>query len=166
MKYSQLFFVLLLIFTTGFAAEELHPTGLLYRDPRLNPDLIQVTYIPLEGKSLPPAVDLSSQMPPVGNQGSQGSCVGWAMAYYHKTHTEWKEHGWNVNLTENQFSPAFVYNLINGGTDGGAYFDDAMKVIVDNGVANMVLMPYNQSNYTNWPSEAAFDWATSYRGLS
>ena len=30
---------------------------------------------------LPAAVDLSRYMPPVGDQGQQGSCVGWATAY-------------------------------------------------------------------------------------
>jgi len=162
-KYIIIVLVIALYVTTGFAAEQLHPTGLLYRDPRLNPELIQTTYIePV--KALLSAVDLSSQMPPVGNQGSQGSCVAWAMGYYHKTHTEWREQGWNVSLTQNQFSPAFIYNLMNGGTDGGAYFDDAMKVLADNGAANMSLMSYNQSDYTTWPSEASFDWATAYRG--
>ena len=143
----------------------LHRTGLLYRDPRLSPNLIQVFDIPLKsGKSLLRSVDLSSQMPPVGDQGAQGSCVAWAMSYYHKTHTEWREQGWNVNLAQNQFSPAFVYNLINGGDDLGAYFDDGMKCIVDHGSANMTLFPYDQYNYTAWPSETSFVWALPYRG--
>lgn len=30
---------------------------------------------------LPPVVDWSSRMPPVGDQGQQGSCVGWAVGY-------------------------------------------------------------------------------------
>jgi hypothetical protein len=165
MKRFNIIFLVLFLVQFVIAKDELHRTGLLYRDPRLNPEIKQVLDIPLEsGKSLLPAVDLSSQMPPVGNQGSQGSCVAWAMGYYHKTHTEWREQGWNVNLAQNQFSPAFIYDLINGGADNGAYFEDAMKCIVDHGSANMTLFPYNQSNYTNWPSETAFVWALPYRG--
>ena len=164
-RYVLVFVVIMFTISLGFAAEQLHPTGAIYRDAKLNPKLTQVTYIPLQGKSLLTSVDLSSQMPPVGNQGSQGSCVAWAMAYNHKTHTEWVEHGWNVALTQNQFSPAFVYNLINGGGDYGSYFDDAMECLVDNGCANMALMPYTQSNCTNWPSETAFSYGTAFRGL-
>lgn len=159
MKKYTLIFALLALITYGFA---LHPTGLLYSDPRLNPNLIQTTYIePV--KTLLPSVDLSSQMPPVGNQGSLGSCVAWAMGYYHKTHTEWREQGWNVALAQNQFSPKFIYNLINGGSNSGAYFDDAMKLLVDHGASNMALTPYDGS-YTSWPSETAFVWALPYRG--
>lgn len=167
MKYNNLLvltFAVIMTAQSGFT-EQLHRTGLLYSDPKLNPDIKEVTYIKLEtGKALLPMVDLSSQMPPVGNQGEEGSCVAWAMGYYHKTHTEWKEQGWNVSLAENQFSPRFMYNLINGGADNGAYFDDAMKCLVDIGCANMALCPYTWGNYTNWPSETAFVFALQYRG--
>jgi len=165
MKYYKLLLIIFLIITaqTGIA-EELHRTGLLYRDPALNPDLTKITYIPLQGKSLLVSIDLSSQMPSVGNQGAEGSCVAWAMGYYHKTHTEWREQGWNVSLAQNQFSPAFLYNLINGGADAGAYFDDAMKCLVDLGCGNLALCPYTAGSYTNWPSEDAFVWALPYRG--
>lgn len=82
MKRFKILFLVLFLVQFVIAKEELHRTGLLYSDPRLNPELTQVFHIPLEsGKSLLPAVDLSSQMPPVGDQGSQGSCVAWAMGY-------------------------------------------------------------------------------------
>jgi len=166
MKYLRLVF-LLLVFLQLATAQELHRTGGLFSDPRLNPEVTQVFSIPLRTRaSLLSAVDLSSQMPPVGNQGSQGSCVAWAFGYYHKTHTEWREKGWDVNLPQNQFSPAFIYNQINGGVDGGSYFNDAMKAILDNGDANMNLMPYNQSDFTTWPSDTAYSYATRYRGAN
>lgn len=154
--------VLSLLFTSAYAAEELHRTGLLYADPRLDPSLTQVTDLTTDG--LLAAVDLSSQMPPVGNQGAEGSCVAWSMGYYHKSHTEWREQGWNLGLTQNRFSPRFMYNLINGGQDGGAYFNDAMKCLLDHGCANLALMPYTAGQYTTWPSETAFVWAIPYRG--
>jgi len=152
----------------GFAEEVLHPCGLKFSDPRQNRNLIQVSSLTLKAgpTALPITTDLSSQMPPVGNQGSQGSCVGWAMGYYHKTHTEWIEHGWDIKLPQNQCSPAFLYHLMNGGSDNGAYFDDATKIIVDNGVATMSLMPYSQSDYTTWPSESAFEGALQFRGMT
>jgi C1A family cysteine protease len=154
--------VTVLLFASAGVAEDLHQTGLLYSDPRLNPDIVQVTDLAVEG--LRAAVDLSSEMPPVGNQSSEGSCVAWAMAYYHKSHTEWREQGWNLTLTQNRFSPRFMYNLINGGRDGGAYFNDAVKCLVDHGCANLAMVPYTAGQYTTWPSETAFVWAIPYRG--
>ena len=155
---------LLLLFLQVTYSGELHRGGLLYSDLRLHPELKQV--VPLRyksGKSVTSSVDLSSEMPPVGNQGSQGSCVAWAMGYYQKTHTEWKDAQW-VNVRVSQFSPAFIYNQINGGVDEGSYFSDAMKLIVDEGVANTTLSRYNQSNYTTWPTDSAYSYAIRYRG--
>ncbi len=102
-------------------------------------------------------------MPPVGNQGSQGSCVAWANAYYYKTYQEWLEHGWSYADAHHRFSPAFMYNLINGGVDGGSYASDAMQVLLNHGCANMADMPYNQNNCTNWPSESAYYSAIPFR---
>jgi hypothetical protein len=53
-------------------SNRVYRSGLIYSDPRSDPNLKQVTSIPLEhGKSLLTAVDLSSEMPPVGNQSFQ-----------------------------------------------------------------------------------------------
>ncbi len=37
---------------------------------------IPLAYTPYAGDELPPSVDLSNDMPPVGHQGKQNSCVG------------------------------------------------------------------------------------------
>ena len=89
----------------GFADAVLHRAGgLLYRDPHTVPELVEVTEVPVlpgaPGTALVAAVDLSSEMPPVGNQGAQGSCVAWSIGYYDKTHTEYKEHLWDLTQTE------------------------------------------------------------------
>jgi hypothetical protein len=101
-------------------------------------------------------------MPPVGNQGSLGSCVGWATGYYYKTHQEYLDYGWNVSDPKNICSPAFVYNHINGGGDYGANFDDAFKLLVDNGCASIYDFPYS-GNFTNWPSEQTYLNAINFR---
>ncbi len=49
---------------------------------------IPLASTPFSGTELPPAVDLSSQLPPPGNQGTQQSCVGWAVAYGLKSYQE------------------------------------------------------------------------------
>jgi len=130
---------------------------LLYRDPRTSNWLIQDRIVPPatpSGARL--SVDLSSQMPPVGNQLTQGSCVAWSVGYYHKTHQEWLEHGWDVSQTAHQVSPAYIYNQINGGVDSGAYFEDAQQLLCEQGACSMQDFPYNTSNWWAWPSESAF----------
>ena len=109
--------------------------------------------------------DHSPNFPPIGNQGAQGSCVGWAVAYYYQTYLQWEEHGWDVSLPAHQSSPAFTYNLINGGMDYGSGFTDAFKVLCDHGCASMEDMPYSQSNYTIFPDESDFTNAIYSRNL-
>jgi hypothetical protein len=126
------------------------------------------------------AVDLSATpwFPPIGNQGSQGSCVTWSVAYYTKTFQEAKEHGWDLSAAswssgqptlsyqDKIMSPAFVYNLINGGVDAGSSYQDAMRLVCFIGDCSWAEMPYNPSVYTAWPSESAWTEAAFYRGNS
>ncbi len=151
-KTTTAFFLILSLTATIFA--QLHPTGMLYESEM--PDWMQPSpVIPL----LNPAEDScdnSAHLPPVGNQGSQGSCVAWAAAYYYKTYEEWEERGWDVTIPSHQFSPAFMYNLINRGRDGGSWFTDAARLLLDMGCATMDDMPYNQNNFTAMPDEEDF----------
>ncbi len=115
----------------------------------------------LEG--LGASVDLSGQLPPIGNQGAQGSCVGWATSYYYKSWSENQEHvTWDLSNPWYQYSPAFVYNQINGVVDGGAYFQDAFNLMQDKGDIDIADMPYSQSNYTTQPTTAQLNAAKPY----
>ena len=145
-------------------AEPLHPCGWIRDDPRTAPWMVEDKSVPSAPRSLGVSVDLSGQMPPVGNQGSQGSCCAWAIGYYQKTHYEWLEHHWNDSLTSHQFSPAFIYNQINGGADQGSGSNSAYALIADQGCATMADCPYNQNDCTTWPSESAYARAIPYRG--
>ena len=145
-------------------AEPLHPCGLLREDPRAIPWMVQDTFVSGTPRRLGVSVDLSNQMPPVGNQGSQGSCTAWAIGYYQKTHYEYLEHHWNDSVTSHEFSPAFIYNQIDGGADSGSGFSDAFALITDQGCASVADCPYSQSDYTTWPSESAYARAIPYRG--
>jgi hypothetical protein len=129
------------------------------------------------------AVDNSATpwFPPIGNQGSQGSCVTWSVGYYVKTFQEAKEHGWDlsgaswiggysghpaVSYQDEIMSPAFIYNLINHGTDGGSSYQAAMNLVCFVGDCSWEKMPYDLSTYTAWPSEEAWTEAAFYRGNS
>jgi hypothetical protein len=157
-------FALVLLGQALAQAESLHPCGWIRDDPRMAPWMVEDKLVPGAPRRLSGSVDLSGQMPPVGDQGQQGSCTAWAVAYYQKTHYEWLEHHWNDSLTSHQFSPAFIYNQINGGADQGSGTNSAYALIADQGCATLADCPYNQNDYTSWPSESAYARAIPYRG--
>lgn len=141
--------------------------GLVYEDLRFVPGVVEVTDVPVApGRPAADAVlrvDHSAEMPPVGNQGAQGSCVAWAHGYYQKTHTEFLEHRWNVADPHNQMSPAFLYNQVNGGADRGTGGSVVMRLLCEQGCASMADCPYNQYDCTTWPSESAYDRGLQFR---
>jgi len=134
--------------------------------------------------ALPAAVDLSASpyFPPIGDQGQQGSCASFALGYYCKTYQEAKEHNWDLsgaawvggaddcNITDpykgKVMSPAFVYNLINGGQDVGSDFETPIRLLCEVGVSSWQNMPYYWQDYARWPSEAAWAEAPLYRSNS
>ena len=127
--------------------------------------------------SLPSSVDQSETpwFPPIGNQGPQGSCVAWSIGYYMKTFQEAKEHNWNISAASWQgepsltyqneiMSPAFVYNLLNGGVDSGLNPYKAINLVCSVGISSWQEMPYNQRDYWTWPTKDAWSEASWYRG--
>ncbi len=129
----------------------------------------------------PSSIDHSQSIhfPPIGSQGSEGSCVAWAVGYYTKTFQEAKEHGWDLSgavwnasakepTPEYQqyiMSPDFIYHQINNGISGnGAYYSDAIDITSSIGVSSWETMPYSDTDAKAWPSEAAWREAALYRG--
>lgn len=113
----------------------------------------------------PPLVDLSSNFPTPGDQGQQGSCVGWATTYALKSYQEGVEMGWALNTPSRLFSPAYVYNQINGGQDNGSQIYDALDLIINQGAATLASMPYSDNNFTTQPSQAARNEAAQFKGV-
>jgi C1A family cysteine protease len=118
--------------------------------------------------SLRSSFDLSSSsaFPIVGDQGSQGSCAAWAATYYAYGYMEAADNGWNDAHEGNPIhllSPAWTYNMVNGGVDGGSWSTENMRVICDWGVPTMREMPYDQNYYTWWGPPAAFREAPLHR---
>ena len=140
-------------------SQNLHPTGLKQKNLK-DYSFVKKSDLAIKS-SLPQSVDHSAHIAPVGNQGSYGSCVGWASGYYYKTYQEYEDYGWSVVDQNHIFSPSFVYNHINGGGDHGAFFEDAFKLLIENGCATIKEFPYQM--YTNWPSESAYFNALKYR---
>jgi C1A family cysteine protease len=93
-----------------------------------------------------PAV-LNLEVPPVGDQGSEGSCVAWGTTYGGRS-IDWQAShpaAWSTSV--NIFSPEYVYNQIKAGDcASGAYVTDGLKLLVDQGVVPWKIMPYSDRN--------------------
>jgi hypothetical protein len=134
----------------------------------------------MSSEALPASVDWSASawFPPIGDQAKQGSCAAWAIGYYVKTLQEAKEHSWDLSeatwtgtapsagYQDKIMSPSFIYNLLNGGVDGGLSFENPIQLISLVGVCSWQQMPYTDKDFSTWPSEAAWREAALYRGDS
>jgi len=118
---------------------------------------------------LPVSVDLSSGLPPVGNQGIQASCVGWAIAYYYRSYQEGVQDHRLPRQSTDLFSPAYIYNQRTTSDctrDGGMSMVQGLRIAVDQGVASLSTMPYNASDSCTQPSAAAQAEAALHRAQS
>ena len=108
-------------------------------------------------KALKGAADNRANLPPVGDQGSEGSCVHWAGTYYCKT-ANMKRLSPSLNTTaaSNQCSPRFTYNLSNAGSDGGGYGHEPFEIFMRYGVASLQQKPYVEGQYATLPTVADF----------
>ncbi|MDF3818523.1 C1 family peptidase [Leptospira sp. 96542] len=176
MKFKIFRFLLTinLLFVTSIHSEEFDPSSV--RSPDCKPGTFSCGYIPAPKEiqdsiplkrdfnsfeDLPKSVDISSKMPPVGNQGRQNSCVAWASGYAIKSYLA-KNNGnkgnydppFNGGAGENVFSPAFIYNQQNGGKDNGLYYYKTMEFLQKSGVVPWKSMPYTDKDYKKQPTAA------------
>lgn len=118
---------------------------------------------------LPEAVDLSGHMPPVGNQGSLSSCVGWAIGYYVRSYQEGLEAGRIPTSDAEIFSPSFIYGLrstSNCTRDNGMSLYNGIHIAIDTGVSTLATMPYDSTDPCACPSDEAFAEAANYTASS
>lgn len=104
---------------------------------------------PFATTSLPSSVDLSDSpcFPPIGNQGSIGSCTAWASTYYQYSYEVNKLN--NVTSTDDRviYSPKWTYNNINSGVDNGSSFTNAYTLLKNQGAVTLNEFPYYSSGY-------------------
>lgn len=114
---------------------------------------------------LPSSVDNSTlpYFPPICNQGSIGSCVGFATTYYMGTHMLGLARGINSSDPADmstKLSPKWTYNLLNGGKDEGLSTPPTLELLLKNGAPSWADFPYSGSgsvsaNYLEWSRDAA-----------
>ena len=113
-------------------------------------------YFP-RNKTLKGTADNRAYLPPIGDQGSEGSCVHWAGSYYSKTANMKRiDPSVNVSATSNQLSPRFTYNLSNAGADNGGYGHEPYEIFMRYGGASLKQKPYTAGSYTTLPVVADF----------
>ena len=135
------------------------------------PDYYNV--MPVAAPSLPAGhrgVDLSRFMPPVGNQGTLGSCVGWAVAYAASSFAAGisRAPGWSVASPVGQFSPAFLYNEVKARTEGvcnrnGIQVSTALQFAFTVGAIPLNRFGYNANDCALRPSDSLISQAGAYR---
>lgn len=110
---------------------------------------------------LPESVSLLKYAPDRKNQGSQGSCVGWGSAYAARTILEAERTGRDPDQIA--FSPAYLYNQIGLENCQGAYINNAMEVMKDQGLITLKEFPYTDQNCDRQPNSSQKQTATQYK---
>jgi len=129
--------------------------------------------------SAPAQIDLTPYFPPVGSQGSYGTCVTWTAGYYLKSALDAMDN--NLSSSQlasaaNQYSPKDLMWAIDGnykGTDcNGTTFEAAFETMQQRGIATMATVPYQNLSDCfndppiNWDNEAASNKIENYRKIN
>ncbi len=115
--------------------------------------------------SAPSEMSLKRFVPPVGDQGQQGSCVGWATAYAARTLLSAKdmEVDSSSRLRNMVLSPAYVFNQIHQPGCNGSYVAEALTLMQRQGVSLLSDFPYDEYSCTAQPSSSVRDKASAFR---
>jgi hypothetical protein len=94
---------------------------------------------------LPESVDLSARFPTPGDQGDQGSCVGWAVGYAARSYYAVAREGKPRNQFDEIPSPAYIYGAIkpDGDCNTGSLISRALDLLARDGSKSLANHPYN-----------------------
>jgi len=112
------------------------------------------------GEPLPAAIDLSDELPPVGDQGQLNSCVAWAEGYGMVTYEAGRKERWDLDDTDHQASPADLYSqtlqAMQLACDDGTDPKTAMDLLVRDGIESVSEMAYADSCPLPAPAPGSF----------
>lgn len=103
--------------------------------------------------TLPTSVDNSALYPTPMNQDYK-DCVAWAVAYAQMSTLQTLKWNWTPNIASHIFSPSFLFNRINEGTNVGLTISATMSDVVQNGLCPSTYYPVKKSLESDLPSKA------------
>lgn len=122
-------------------SDSFNATGLTLLSPQT---LARFPQPPLHRGPLPKFANIIRHFPKPGNQGRQGSCGGWAVAYARTYYRFWwlKKQG-RQPTAANIVSPAYIYDISRRGwCNTGTTFSENLRVL-QRGAASWGQYPYN-----------------------
>jgi hypothetical protein len=112
---------------------------------------------------LPATRDLSNFFPPVGRQGAQSSCVGWALGYAARSYYARRESG-SDQVPPEPFSPSFIYNQTKEGScSSGSSISSGLKLLETVGIVGLSVFPYDPKDCSRQPTPAQLAEAKNHR---
>ncbi len=112
-------------------------------------------------EQLPERVSLERFAPTAGDQGQQGSCVGWGSTYAARTILEAVNTGQDPNQIV--FSPAFTYNQIGMQDCQGTYIDKAIDLMTKEGSVPLHKFPYDENSCSKQPDNYILKEASQFK---
>lgn len=125
--------------------------GWLVDDENMDDIPQDVDVVDVDENDLPSKVNLENKFPPIGDQGSYGTCVVWASGYNLKTALDGIDKNWTTEKLARvsyQTSPADLWYAIpsaSKGTDcNGTNFEPALTALISSGAASLSQVPYSR----------------------
>lgn len=156
MKLTQKIYILsITILITITACKNRNPIGVIPVSKAEYDSFYLADLLPSNEKAIiRTSIDLSSQMPPPGDQGKKGSCVAFTVAYDVISYEERRAGSYSYCLQNGTpdstkiYSPAFIYNgvkSIYGDDDcsNGIKFTNALQYVMRNGICSLEDFPYS-----------------------
>jgi C1A family cysteine protease len=108
---------------------------------------------------------LNLNVPPIGNQGSEGCCVAFGTTYDARSINWQSSHSAAWSNSVNIFSPEYVYNQIkiSSSCGSGSYVVNALNLLESQGVCTWSTMPYVDGNCSVTPTAAQKTAAGAYK---
>ena len=144
--------------TSGLFGSESHVYGWV---PAPAEELAKIPFALNDRAALPASATLVT--PPIGNQGQQGSCVGWCTGYSARS-TMWHNKVGGAYSTATEFSPAYIYNQVKISTcSNGSYVTSALSLLKTKGVCTLASMAYTDKSCSAVPTAAQNTEAAKYK---
>jgi uncharacterized protein (TIGR02145 family) len=160
---------------TDTGKDEPHGLGCIFADSTTLAaiPIVDTGYL-FNGRLAALPIDFALVMPPIKSQGSEGSCVAFAVGYAtrsYQLHRDQNISYFKINTTNTLeekviFSPEYLYNNIKstGNCDVGTNIPKALNFLKTNGISTWNAMPYSSTNgCTTLPNAAQNSNAANFK---